>query len=127
MRLPLLLSALCALCIDCGATDESGDDLGVLRQALSDAPIVETFSGTLARNTTASRGPFAVQPGSRLSVVLSGTGDADLYVRFGSRPSTSVYDCRPYEDTSAEQCLLTVPASATTVYVDVRGYSTTSS
>ena len=89
MRLPLLLTALCALCIDCGAPEESGDELGVLSQALSD-PIVETFSGTLARNGLASRGPFAVQPGSRSSVVLSGTGDADLYVRFGSPPTVGI-------------------------------------
>jgi lysophospholipase L1-like esterase len=62
-------------------------------------------------------------PGSQLSAVLSGTGDADLYVRFGSRPSTSNWDCRPYSETAAEQCVLTVPANATTVYVDVRGYT----
>ena len=29
-----------------------------------------------------------------------GTGDADLYVRAGSKPTTSTYDCRPYKGPS---------------------------
>ena len=31
-----------------------------------------------------------------------GTGDGDLYVRFGSQPTTSAYDCRPYASGNAE-------------------------
>src|SRR3954470_12487632 len=124
MRLTLPLSGLLALFVACGAPEDSGDELGgtelgVLTQALSEA-----FSGTLARSETAARGPFAVQPGSQLRVVLAGTGDADLYVRFGSRPTLTSYDCRPYREDSAEQCLLTGPATATTVFIDVRGYTT---
>ena len=118
MRLPVWLCGLLAWCIACGASEQSADGLGVLTQALT-----ETFSGTLARNEVAARGPFAVQPGSQLRVVISGTGDADLYVRFGSRPTLTSYDCRPYIDGSSnEQCLLTVPANATSVFVDVRGF-----
>jgi len=64
-----------------------------------------------------------VQPGSRLRAVLAGTGDADLYVRFGSPSTLTSYDCRPYKETSAEECVLTVPANATTAFVDVRGYT----
>ncbi len=33
-----------------------------------------------------------------------GTGDADLYVRFGSQPTTSSYDCRPYQSGNNEAC-----------------------
>jgi Trypsin len=87
------------------------------------APIVESFSGSLSQGQTVARGPLSVQPGSQLRVVLSGTGDADLYVRFGSRPTLSSYDCRPYTDFSAEECILSVPASATAAFVDVRGYT----
>ncbi len=46
-----------------------------------------------------------------LTVQLAGgTGDADLYVRFGSAPSLSTYDCRPYEDGNDEHCALPVQA-----------------
>ena len=33
-----------------------------------------------------------------------GTGDADLYVRFGSAPTLSTYDCRPYIGGNNETC-----------------------
>jgi lysophospholipase L1-like esterase len=56
-------------------------------------------------------------------VALSGTGDADLYVRFGSAPTLSSYDCRPYEGDSSEECVLTVPANASSAFVDVRGFT----
>jgi hypothetical protein len=88
--------------------------------------LVEAFSGTLQLNQTAARGPFSVQAGSQLRVDLSGSGDADLYVRFGSRPTLTSYDCRPYKNNSVESCSLRVPASATAVYIDVRGYRTSS-
>jgi hypothetical protein len=29
-------------------------------------------------------------------VMSGGTGDADMYVKFGARRPTSSYDCRPY-------------------------------
>lgn len=50
-----------------------------------------------------------------------GTGDADLYVRFGSLPSTSSFDCRPYLDGNAETCTIKDPKPGTW-YVSVYGY-----
>ena len=70
---------------------------------------------------------FAVTPGTNLTVVMSGTGDPDVYVKFGSAPSTSSYDCRPYETGAAETCNLTVPAGATQAFVGVMGYGTSAS
>jgi hypothetical protein len=32
-----------------------------------------------------------------------GTGDADMYTRFGSAPTTGSYDCRPYVSGNNEQ------------------------
>lgn len=59
---------------------------------------------------------------SRLSVVMNGgSGDADLYVRFGSQPSTSTYNCRPYKNGNNESCSINNP-SAGTWYIGVRGY-----
>ena len=51
-----------------------------------------------------------------------GTGDADLYVKFGSAPTASVYDCRSYKSGNTETCGIPV-AQAGTYYVMVRGYS----
>ncbi|MCW8878168.1 MAG: PPC domain-containing protein, partial [Kangiellaceae bacterium] len=55
-------------------------------------------------------------------VMNGGSGDADLYVRFGSKPTTSDYDCRPYESGNAETCTIS-NIQAGTYYVMIRGYS----
>ncbi len=70
-------------------------------------------------------GSFAVTAGQNFTVVMSGTGDPDLHVKFGSAPSTSSYDCRPYETGAAETCNLTVPAGATQAFIGVAGYGST--
>jgi carboxypeptidase T len=36
--------------------------------------------------------------------IANGTGDADLYVRYGALPTSSVYDCRPYKSGNNEVC-----------------------
>ncbi len=60
---------------------------------------------------------------SNLSFQISGgSGDADLYVRFGSAPTTSSYDCRPYLNGSNETCNIS-NVQAGTYYVMVRAYS----
>ncbi len=51
-----------------------------------------------------------------------GTGDADLYVKFASQPTTSSYDCRPYRSGNAESCSFASP-QAGVYHVMVRGYS----
>jgi len=55
--------------------------------------------------------------------ISGGTGDADLYVKFGSAPTTSSYDCRPYVSGNNESCPITT-AQAGTYYIMVRAYST---
>lgn len=52
--------------------------------------------------------------------ILGGTGDADLYVRFGSAPTTTVFDCRPKRAGNAEYCSV-APPKAGTYYVMVLG------
>ncbi|MEM7480971.1 MAG: pre-peptidase C-terminal domain-containing protein [Acidobacteriota bacterium] len=51
-----------------------------------------------------------------------GSGDADLYVRFGAAPTTSTWDCRPYAGGNNESCPIS-PAQTGTYHVMVRGYS----
>lgn len=56
---------------------------------------------------------------------MTGTADADLYVRQGRAPTASSFDCRPYKTGSNESCKVTL-AAPTTIHVQVRGYATTS-
>jgi len=58
-----------------------------------------------------------------LSFTLSGgTGDADMYVKFGSAPTTTSYDCRPYVGGNSESCPITT-AQTGTYYVMIHGYA----
>jgi PKD repeat protein len=52
-----------------------------------------------------------------------GTGDVDMYVKFGSAPTDTVYDCRPFAGGNAETCTFAAP-SAGTWYVRLKAYST---
>ncbi|WP_428242387.1 M4 family metallopeptidase [Gynuella sp.] len=55
-------------------------------------------------------------------VMAGGTGDADMYTRKGRLPTTTTYDCRPYESGNNESCSVSSP-SADTYYIMIRGYS----
>ncbi|WP_417362309.1 S8 family serine peptidase [Gallaecimonas pentaromativorans] len=60
---------------------------------------------------------------STLTVTISGgSGDADLYTRFGAQPTTSSWSCRPYLNGNNETCTISNP-SAGTWYLGVRAYS----
>jgi vibriolysin len=54
--------------------------------------------------------------------ITGGTGDADMYVQFGSKPSQTVYQCRPYKNGNNETCTFT-PPTAGTYWVGLRAYS----
>ena len=51
-----------------------------------------------------------------------GTGDADLYVRFGEEPTTGAYDCRPYSSGNNESCDFAT-AQEGTYHVMIQGYT----
>jgi hypothetical protein len=55
-------------------------------------------------------------------VIAGGSGDADIYVKFGSAPTLSSYDCRPYTSTTNETCEFN-PAQSGTYYVMINGYT----
>jgi vibriolysin len=60
---------------------------------------------------------------TNLVVQMSGgSGDADLYTNFGSEPTTSSYDCRPYSAGNNETCTEASPSSGRW-YVGIRAYS----
>ncbi|HSP76918.1 MAG TPA: M4 family metallopeptidase, partial [Myxococcaceae bacterium] len=86
-------------------------------------PVTETESGSVASGATVNYGAYSVVAGTTFQVVMTGSGDPDLYVKFGSAPTTSSYDCRPYKSGASETCTLTVPAGQSSAYIMVRGYT----
>ncbi|HET6545896.1 MAG TPA: pre-peptidase C-terminal domain-containing protein, partial [Rhodanobacteraceae bacterium] len=55
--------------------------------------------------------------------ISGGTGDADLYVRFGAAPTLDTFDCRPYLYGNNESCPFASP-QAGTYYIMVHAYQT---
>ena len=87
----------------------------------------QTWSGSLTRGVFRVLSPtLSVVSGTTLTVKMTGSGDADLYVRFGAAPTRASYNCRPYLSSSTETCTLTVPTGASSAYVAVDGYSSSS-
>jgi vibriolysin len=54
--------------------------------------------------------------------ISGGSGDADLYVQSGTKPTLTAYACRPYKNGNAETCTFT-PPSAGTYYVMLHAYA----
>ena len=58
-----------------------------------------------------------------LTFTLSGgSGDADMYVRFGEQPTLNNWDCRPYKSGNQETCSIS-NIQAGTYYLMLRGYN----
>jgi len=55
--------------------------------------------------------------------ISGGTGDADLYVRLGAKPTTSTFNCRPFLNGNSETCTFSNPAAGDW-YVMIRGFAT---
>ncbi|ATB42116.1 hypothetical protein CYFUS_007593 [Cystobacter fuscus] len=91
---------------------------------------VALSNGVAVTGISASEGVWsciytlAVPAGSTsLTFDLSGgTGDGDMYVKFGAEPSSTVYDCRPFKGGNTETCTIANP-QAGTWYVKIFGYS----
>jgi serine protease len=85
-------------------------------------PMTATWNGSVLRYESVQLAPVDVIEGTEVHVVMSGSGDPDLYVRFGAAPTKNAWQCRPYKTGPDEQCDLTVPAGQTSMYMMVRGY-----
>ncbi len=69
---------------------------------LPEREVVE--SGVLVKGEWKQYGPYLVASGGTFSAALTGTGDADLFLRLGSAPTHTAYDCRPYKGGTDEEC-----------------------
>lgn len=89
--------------------------------------IDETITGISVARGAWQRYSLSLPAGyAQLTVTLSGgSGDGDLYVRAGSEPSTSSYDCRPYKNGNNESCSFSAPAAGVW-HIGIRGYSAAS-
>lgn len=90
---------------------------------------IELTKGVPVNNLSATKGNEAnyfinVTSASRqLTVKMSGgTGDADLYVLYNEKPTTTKYSCRPYTSTNNETCTYTLPQQGK-YYIMVRAYA----
>lgn len=95
----------------------------------------QSSGGTVLSNGVAVTG-LAAATGAQLSytmvvpagatnlrfVTSGGTGDGDLYVKFGSAPTTSSYDCRSWATGNTETCTITT-AQAGTYHVMINAYA----
>lgn len=83
-----------------------------------------TFTNQSGARNSFVHHPVTVPAGTlALSVVVAGTnGDADLYVRQGSNPTTTTFNCRPFVDGTAEFCTIDAPAAGTWV-ASLRGFA----
>jgi vibriolysin len=100
--------------VSCGGGSQEDPVLenGVTQSGLSGTTGSESRF-TFEAPTTATKVEFKL---------LGGSGDADMYVSFGSNPTTSSYDCRPYKSGNTETCTFSAP-QAGTYHVMLRGYS----
>ena len=84
----------------------------------------QTLTGLSGATGSWSYFKIAVPSGqTQLKVTMSGgTGDADLYVRSGSQPTSTTYNCRPYLSGNAETCTLTNPIAGDW-YIGINGFA----
>ena len=80
--------------------------------------IVTNEQGMVGQDSWTHFGPYSAGNGSFV-VEMSGDGDADLYVRKGSQPTKSEYDCRPFTAGSDDTCDVQGPGE---FYVSVWGF-----
>ena len=82
---------------------------------------VSNLSGARSSNTNYSHVTPAGATAMRFSL-SGGTGDADMYVKFGSAPTTTSYDCMSAGATTTESCTIN-GAKQGTYYVLIKGYT----
>ena len=86
-------------------------------------PRTDSATSTIATDELQRFDPLSVVPGSELTVDMSGSGDPDLYVRFGAEPDFNAFDCRPFVEGPDESCVLTVPEGESQAFIMVHGFA----
>jgi hypothetical protein len=87
----------------------------------SNGTISEMRSGNVAKDAMKIFGPFTTL--KTIEVKMSGTGDADLFLKKGSQPTDSSFDCKSENNDSNELCSVN---SAGSFFIGVKGYAASS-
>lgn len=121
--------------VDAGMTVDSGlrsdatlndarADAGPLDAATSVDGGAMRFAGTIPAGGVSYFATPSVAAGA-YTVTMTGTGDADIYVKVGAVPTTTSYTCRPYLSSTNESCVVNV-AAPNTVKIMVKGVAASS-
>ena len=109
-----------------GATDTATQSVTVIEAPIANNELLNGVTKTNLSGAKDSQQSFIMNipaGATNLSFNMSGgSGDADLYVRFGSAPTLSTYDCRPYAGGNSESCPIST-AQVGTYYVMIVAYS----
>ncbi len=91
----------------------------------SGTTVINTALPAVSKGSWSSTYTVAIPSGTTQLVVSisGGTGDADLYVRKDSAPTTTAYTCRPYLSGNNETCTISNPTAGSTYYIKVRAYA----
>ena len=115
--------------VDSGIRTDAAVDSGIRTDAATadagSAGTIASWSGSVLSGYTKFHNTASLAAGTYV-VAMSGSGDADLYVKIGSAPTTTSYTCRPYVAGMSETCTITL-ASTNAIYVMVKGVAVTSS
>ncbi len=89
------------------------------------APVTTTFPVTLAEDAQQAFGPFKAPAGTSFEARMTGSGDPDLFLRFGSPPTVrpTAYDCLSDGPAAEERCRRRVPGGGESVYLLVYAYA----
>ncbi|MCC6668352.1 MAG: hypothetical protein IT375_31700 [Polyangiaceae bacterium] len=83
--------------------------------------LTEIFPTVAIKKDETKTGEYTAAAAGDYTIKMSGSGDADLYVKKGAAPTDSEYDCRPYGGNSNEECLVKLAAGEKVFYM-VKGY-----
>ena len=90
---------------------------------------VDAWEGIDARGTVTQgqedRFEAPVLPAGSYEFAMTGSGDADLFVRIGEAPTKQLWDCRPFKSGSNETCVVELTSEAP-LHVMVRGWAASS-
>jgi len=96
----------------------------IAQRASGTFTILSSLTGLSGASGSFTHRSVTVPSGARfLSVVVrGGSGDADLYVRQGSQPTTATFNCRPFLNGNNEFCTIDSPAAGTWFF-SLRGFA----
>lgn len=112
-----------------GATIVVDYDVASCRPLSVDQPTDDGLQNGVSQLASGARGEevhFTMNVPAGVSTLTfdtnGGSGDADMYVKFGAQPTSSDYDCRPYKGGNLEHCDI-ANVQQGTYFVMLSGYA----